>query len=140
MKSDEISKDDRSTATASGLPDDFARRVIVAARAERRRRARIRLGGAVGIAVLAAIPLISSLRTQLANRASEARSDESSIVARHGWPQQSADAAMAYQLARQDAPHAVGDYLLPGAGTLTEFASSYSDASWRYDPYWTYYR
>jgi hypothetical protein len=123
-----------SSPPATSLPDDFARRVIVAARAERRRRARRRLAGALCIMLLAAaVPLANSMRTRN-------QWDESTARARRGWPQESRDAAIAYRLARQNYPHAVGDYLLPGSGTLTEFASTYSDASWQYDPYWIYYR
>jgi hypothetical protein len=45
---------------------------------------------------------------------------------------------MAYKLAQQTTPRAIGDYLLPNAGALREFAFAYTDASWQYDPDWTY--
>ena len=131
MNVDGISTKDGAVGIAS-LPDDFARRVIVAARQERRRRARGRLAGAVCIMLLAAaIPFAHSMR---------ARNHQESIAsAQRRWRQQSADAAIAYRMMRQNS-HAVGDYLLPGTGTLTEFASAYGDASWQYDPYWVAYR
>jgi len=140
---------------APELPDDFARGVIVKARAlQRRRKVRGRI--AAGMAVLlvaAAIPLANRIPSQSANlaaRHSIALNDGIAWLvpipnraARHSpandgiaFYQMHADQADTLRLAEATSPDAVGDYLLPNTTALTQFASAYSDTSWDYDPDW----
>ena len=119
---------------APELPDDFARGVIVKARAlQRRRKVRGRI--AAGVAVLlvaAAIPLANRIPSRSANRAARRASTFDGIA----LYQMDADQADTLRLAEATNPDAVGDYLLPNTMALTQFASAYSDTSWNYDPDW----
>lgn len=117
------------------LPDDFARRVLVAARKKlRRRQLRNRVALAVtGLLLAAAIPLATLVHT----RRDDLASRESSAIAKMRWQEPSADDALADEMAQNATPQSAGDYLLPNAAALTGFASAYSDASWQYDPTWT---
>ena len=120
---------------APELPDDFARGVIVKARAlQRRRKVRGRI--AAGVAVLlvaAAIPLANRIPSQSANLAARHSVALNDGIALY---QMDADQADTLRLAEATSPDAVGDYLLPNTTALTQFASAYSDTSWDYDPDW----
>ncbi|MFZ0889491.1 MAG: hypothetical protein WA005_13640 [Candidatus Binataceae bacterium] len=125
-------------AREPNLPGDFARRVIAKARLEQRqRRIRRRVAAAVcAVLVTATISLAAFMHSGRNPLASH----ESRPMAQAGWQEQSLEEARAYQLAQETEPNQIGDYLLPGAGALTEFAYAYTDASWQYDPNWSYSR
>lgn len=57
-------------------------------------------------------------------------------VARPAADSLAVDQVAALRLDQAANPRAVGDYLLPNAAALTQFGSTYGDASWNYDPSW----
>ncbi|MBV8053701.1 MAG: hypothetical protein JO071_00500 [Deltaproteobacteria bacterium] len=133
MKTDIVSSgQSNSMGGEPRLPADFAQRVLMVARKKlRRRHLRNRIATvAAALLLAAAIPLaalVHSQRNSLAIRGSFA-------TAKLGWQEQSADDALAYQLALAATPRSAGDYLLPNVAALTGFASAYNEASWQYDP------
>jgi len=121
-------------ANAPELPDNFARGVIVKARAvQRRRQIGSRIAAGVALILLAAfLPWAIRPRAPLANLAQSHAPAHEALAS--SW--QAADRTNALRLAAADNPDAVGDYLMPGTSALRQFASGYSDASWNYDPNW----
>jgi hypothetical protein len=118
------------------LPDDFARRVIMKARAERRKRETrrsIATTGVCAVLVAAAIPLTSFMQSWRINLASR---ETPSLVHSEGQDQSMAEAGV-YQIEQETRPDEIGDYLMPNTAELAEFASAYTDASWHYDPSWS---
>lgn len=126
------------------LSANFARRVIVEARAvQRRRRLRGRMAGGVAVILLAAIiprathlpwaphlPWANRLGSPLVHLAA------SGSPAYDASYRPAGDQTDAFALAETADPDAVGDYLIPNASALAQFAAGYSDASWEYDPDW----
>jgi hypothetical protein len=133
-------RNDNSSCTSPpgelSLPVDFAQRVLLLAhkKLERRRRRRRIAAAAVLLFPVAAVPLAKvtrSLRDHLSVR-------HPAIVANRGWQTLSNDNALAYELVQTANPPSPADYLLPNASALGEIYSPYSQASWEYDPRWTY--
>ena len=121
----------RSPSTREAqLPDDFPQRVIAQARREQhQRRVRYRLAeAACTILIVALIPLSRALdmrRHQVDPR--------NALIA---W-QDDSFADPSAQLAAATSPDDVGDYLMPNATRVSNFAHNYADAPWQYDPDWT---
>jgi hypothetical protein len=115
------------------VAQDFAQRVLVAAREKlRRRQLRKRVAlAATGLLLAAIIPLAALRHTHRDNLASR-----ESATAKMGWQESSADETLAYEMAQNATSRSAGDYLLPNAAALTGFTSAYGDASWQYDPTW----
>jgi hypothetical protein len=127
------------------LPDDFARRVIAQARREQyERRVRLRVVAAACATLIVA--LISMTRVRDARRHNFEAPDSSAIAWQDNaqdysgdsqdYSRDSIDAASA-QLAAAAAPDEVGDYLMPNATQVGNFANYASDVSWQYDADWT---
>src|SRR5262245_14013266 len=116
------------------LPADFAQRVIRQARLQQRRRVtRWRVAAACAAVALVAVPFFGAVL-----HGPESPIDrESKVLLPTGWPQESIEAAGEYQIAQGTPSREVGDYLMPDAAPLREFASSYTDASWQYDSSWS---
>lgn len=116
------------------LPDDFVASTMVAIRAARHGRTMRRHAlSTASLALVLATVLLGGLRSY---RESLAMKDSSSDALR----EQVMDRAMAYELSQSTAAPAAGDYLLPNTASLMEFASTYSDSSWQYDPDWRWTR
>jgi hypothetical protein len=123
-------------AREPNLPGDFAWRVIVKARAERRKRQtrhHIAAAGVCAVLMVAAIPIAGFMRSTHSNLASR----EASALAQRGQQDQSLEEANVDQVAQATKPDEIDDYLIPNTAALTEFASAYTDASWHYDPSWS---
>ena len=123
-------------AREPNLPDDFARRVIIKARAEQRKRQTRRHITAAGVCALlmaSAIPISSFMQSRRINLASR----EAPALVHSEQQELSMDEAGAYQIAQETEPEEIGDYLMPNAAALTDFVSAYTDASWHYDPGWS---
>ena len=132
MKIEEFGVQANAHIDVPDLPDDFARGVIVKARAvERRRKIGSRIA-AVALLFAAAIPLGSRFVSHPQDLAARQPSSPVGIAT-----YQESDQADALRLAEATNPDAVSDYLLPNTSTVTQFASSYSDASWDYDSDWS---
>ena len=133
MKSDIISSSQSDLPTReTGLPDDFAQRVLGAAREELRHRQRRNRIGATVLLLGVTIPLALFMHARRDNLTSR-----QSAVGKRIWQNLPSDDALAYQLGQSTTPPDADDYLLPHAHELTWFAFTYSDASWQYDPGWT---
>ncbi|MGO9268083.1 MAG: hypothetical protein ACLQBA_24860 [Candidatus Binataceae bacterium] len=149
---------------APELPDDFARNVIVKARAvQRHRQIAGRIVAGMTVMLLAfAIPLANRISSRNGNlhysTANLAARDPAVVrdlvawghpvphvvvrnsVARDtlaSYRQGDNDETDAAGLAEAVNPDAVSDYLMPNTSALTQFAATYSDASWDYDSDWT---
>jgi hypothetical protein len=139
---------------APELPDDFARRVIVKARAVQRHRqiaGRIVVGMTVMLLAFA-IPLANRISSRNGNF-SYPTGVRDLVLWEHPLPhvvahnsvardtlasyRQGDDETDAASLAEATNPDAVSDYLMPNTSTLTQFAATYSDASWYDDSDWT---
>jgi hypothetical protein len=119
---------------APELPDDFARRVIAKARAVQRHRqiaGRIVAGMTVMLLTFA-IPLANRISSRNGTL-SVHHSPVSDTLASY---RQDDDETDALRLAEAVSPDAVGDYLMPNTSALTQFDTTYSDASWDYDSDW----
>jgi hypothetical protein len=118
------------------LPDDFARGVIVKARAVRRhRQIRQRLAAGVTVILLAAIiPLANRISSRTENLSAFSSPTMNGTLVSY---RQDTDQTDALRLAEAVNPDAVGDYLMPNTSTLAQFADTYSDASWDADSDWT---
>jgi hypothetical protein len=116
------------------LPAGFAGQVLVLVRAERRRRRTRRRSVLIACCVLlaAAIPASTLLQPHGSNRAGTVAAFQE-----RSWHGESLDEAVAYKIAQSSLTESAGDFLLPDTRALTEFSSTYIDASWHYDPYWT---
>jgi hypothetical protein len=132
MKVDDFGLQGNAQIDLPDLPEGFARGVIVKARAvERRRKIGSRIA-AVALLFAAAIPLGSRIVSRPQDLAArQALAPEQLAL------YQDNDQADALRLAETTNPDAVSDYLLPNTATLTQFASSDSDASWDYDSDWS---
>lgn len=124
-----------NTFQAPELPDDFARCVIVKARAvQRHRQIAGRIVAGMTVMLLAfAIPLANRISSRDGNLSAH-HSPASDTLASY---RQAGDEADALRLAEAVSPDAVGDYLMPDTSALTRFDATYSDASWDYDSDWT---
>jgi hypothetical protein len=116
------------------LPDDFARNVIVKARAvQRHRRIQRRVLAVTAVMFLAALgPLINHRPSQVRGLAENAKYETLA-----SYRQEAADQTDALRIAEAMNPGAVDDYLMPNTSVLTQFASTYSAASWDDDHDWT---
>ncbi len=140
---------------APELPDDFARGVIVKARAvQRHRQIAGRIVAGITVMLLAfAIPLANRISSRNGNF-SYPTGVRDLVLWEHPLPhvvahnsvardtlasyrQGDGDETDAAGLADAVNPDAVGDYLMPNTSALTQFAATYSDASWDYDSDWT---
>ncbi len=109
--------------STDGLPPDFARRVIAAARAlKTRRRRRHRFVATLALAAIVSLPLLARLYP---------RPDRQPLIAA---------ASSAIDLASQEArfgtalgPTPVADYFVPAATSLNAFADATSPSAWYYD-------
>jgi hypothetical protein len=89
---------------------------------------RVRVAAAACVALLVAmIPLAQSLNSRRQNLAT---SDSSALT----WQEESLEAA---RIAAATSPDDVGDYLMPGATRVGDFAATYADATWQDDSDWT---
>jgi hypothetical protein len=111
------------------LPDDFPRRVIAQARFEQRQRRHRRYLAAAALATLivAAIPFTTLIKPSGEDQLPR----DPDATAQSGWQGRSLEA----QLASATAPAGIGDYLMPNAAPLGNFAASYT-GYWQYDPSW----
>jgi hypothetical protein len=117
------------------LPEDFAWRVIVTARSERRKRQTRRhivAAGVCAVLMVSAIPIAGFMRSTHSDLASR----EASALAQSGPQDQSLEEANVDQIAQATKPDEIDDYLIPNTAALTEFTSAYTGASWHYDQWW----
>jgi len=140
---------------APELPDDFARCVIVKARAvQRHRQIAGRIVASMTVMLLAfAIPLANRISSRNGNF-SYPTGVRDLVLWEHPLPHVVAhnsvarDTLASYRQGDDDEtdaagladavnPDAVSDYLMPDTSALTQFAATYSDASWDYDSDWT---
>ncbi len=122
----------------TALPDDFAHRVIAQARREQyARRVRFRVAAAACATLIVA--LISMSRVRDSRRHNFGAPDSSAIAWQDNAQDYSGDSidAASAQLAAAAAPDEVGDYLMPNATQVGNFANDGSYGSWQYDPDWT---
>jgi hypothetical protein len=121
---------------APELPDDFARGVIIKARAvQRHRQIAGRIVAGMTVMLLAfAIPLANRISSRNGNFFAD-HSRASATLA--SYRQSDDDETDALTLADAVSPDAVGDYLMPNTSALTQFTATYSDASWDYGSDWT---
>ena len=116
------------------LPDDFARRVIVKARAvQRHRQIAGRIVAGMTVMLLAfAIPLANRISSRSGNF-SAPQLLASDTLASYRQADDETDAA---RIAEAANPDAVSDYLMPDTSALTQFDATYSNASWDSDSDW----
>lgn len=137
MEKDNIASGMSVSLTAEpSFPADFAQRVLLTARqTARRRRLRNLIAAAAVLLIVSSIPfaVLTRPRQTLTLR-------DTGDAAKQGWQLRWNDDALAYQLAQGTDPRSAGDYLLPNAGALIGLSSGYGEASWQYDPPWSYRR
>ena len=124
---------DNGSSLELDLPEGFATKVLLLARAERRRRG-IRRNLVVTFCVLlaAAIPASTLLKSQ----GKGAGAKTARAFQQQPWRGEPQDEAVAYKFTQASSTESAEDVLFPDTKAMSEFAYTYIDASWHYDPYW----